>query len=118
MAAVRPKVRDDLTVVELDGEAVVYDEATGRLHRLNPTATIIFRLCDGTSTIREMAEDISSAFPVAASEVEQQIRVLLRDFRRKGFLAANSPGGFPRAPTPPDVDKIRTAMDTRRRPSP
>ena len=26
MASVKPKARDDLTVVELDGEAVIYDE--------------------------------------------------------------------------------------------
>jgi len=118
MPATRPKVRDELTVVELDGEAVVYDESTSRIHQLNPTATIIFKLCDGTSTVREMAEDISSAFAVGAAEVQQQIRVLIRDFRRRGFLSAPSPGGFPRPPTPPDVGKIRTPMDTRRKPSP
>ncbi len=52
MALVKPKVRDDLTVVELDGEAVIYDEETTELHHLNPTATIVFGLCDGTATMR------------------------------------------------------------------
>ena len=49
MPLVKPKVRDGLTVVELDGEAVIYDEETTELHHLNPTATIVFGLCDGRS---------------------------------------------------------------------
>ena len=63
---VKPKVRDDLTVVELDGEAVIYDEETTELHHLNPTATIVFGLCDGTSTMAEMAADISDGLRRAA----------------------------------------------------
>jgi PqqD family protein of HPr-rel-A system len=93
MAARKPKVRDDLTVVELDGEAVVYDEASNRLHHLNPTATIIFNLCDGQSTIRELAEDISTAFEVDTREVEQQVRTMLREFRQQGFFPEPQPAG-------------------------
>jgi PqqD family protein of HPr-rel-A system len=93
MAASKPKVRDDLTVVELDGEAVVYDEAGNRLHHLNPTATIIFNLCDGQSTVRELAEDISTAFEVDSREVEQQIRTMLREFRQQGFFPKPQPAG-------------------------
>jgi PqqD family protein of HPr-rel-A system len=86
MPLVRPKVRDDLTVVELDGEAVIYDEATTELHHLNPTATIVFRLCDGTCTMREMSVDIADAFGVPADEVEPQVRSLIRTFRGSGLL--------------------------------
>ena len=64
MPLVKPKVRDGLTVVELDGEAVIYDEETTELHHLNPTATIVFGLCDGSATMAEMAADLSAAFEV------------------------------------------------------
>ena len=64
MPLVKPKVRDGLTVVELDGEAVIYDEETTELHHLNPTATIVFGLCDGSATMAEMAADLSAAFDV------------------------------------------------------
>ena len=90
MARVRPKVREGLTVVELDGEAVVYDEETQDLHHLNPTATIVLGLCDGTETIAEMAGDISTAFGVPVGEVEPQIRTVLRQFRRAKLLEPSS----------------------------
>jgi PqqD family protein of HPr-rel-A system len=85
-APIKPKVRDDIAAAELDGEAVLYDERTGELHHLNPTATIIFSMCDGTSTIREMSGEISGAFGMAPDEVERQVRVLLRQFRKGGLL--------------------------------
>ena len=96
MPAVKPKVRGDLTVVELDGEAVIYVEGTGDLHHLNPTATIVFGLCDGTTTMREIAKDISDAFGVPVDDVEMQVRDLIRQFR-KAKLLEPSPSSRDRA---------------------
>ena len=86
MAAVKPKVREDLAVVEIDGEAVIYDERTGDLHHLNPTATIVLGLCDGTATVKEFSFDIAEAFGVPAADVERQVRALLRDLRKAGLM--------------------------------
>lgn len=86
MPAIKPKVREDLTIVELDGEAVVYDEATTELHHLNRTATIVFGLCDGSATMAEMAADLSSVFEVPLHEVEPEVRALIRRFRKVQLL--------------------------------
>lgn len=86
MAAVKPKVREDLAVVEIDGEAVIYDERTGDLHLLNPTATIVLGLCDGTATVKEFSSDIAGAFGMPVENVERQVRTLLRDLRKAGLL--------------------------------
>jgi PqqD family protein of HPr-rel-A system len=90
MPAIRPRVRDDLTVVVLDGEAVVYDEVSGELHHLNASATVVFELLDGTSTIRELAADVAEAFEQPPREVETQIRKLVRQFRQLGLLNGES----------------------------
>jgi PqqD family protein of HPr-rel-A system len=90
--ATKPRVRDELTVVELDGEAVVYDERTGDLHHLNPTATLVFGLCDGTATGRELASDIADAYGQPVDEVVEQVQGLLRQFR-KAKLIEPGPSG-------------------------
>lgn len=86
MPAVKPRVRDDLTIVELDGETVVYDEETTELHHLNRTATIVFGLCDGSATMAEMAADLSAVFEVPREEVEPEVRALVRRFRKVQLL--------------------------------
>lgn len=92
MPLVKPKAREDLTVVELDGEAVIYDEESSELHLLNPTATIVFGLCDGTATMREMASDISQVFGVPIEDVERQVRTLIRRLRKANLLAPSASG--------------------------
>lgn len=89
MALARPQVRPDLTIVELDGEAVVYDEETTDLHHLNPTATVVLGLCDGESTLKEISTDISVAFGAPIEEVEPQVRTLIRRFRKVKLLVPN-----------------------------
>jgi hypothetical protein len=89
---VKPKVRADLAVVEVEGEAIIYDDGGKKLHHLNPTATIVFGLCDGRSTIPELSSDIAEAFGLPAPDVERQVRALLREFRRQEFLEPQ-PGG-------------------------
>jgi PqqD family protein of HPr-rel-A system len=86
MPAQKPKVRSDLTVVELEGEAVIYDDLVRQVHYLNRTATIVLNLCDGSSTVRELAGDIADAFSLQPGEVESQVRTLIRSFREAGFL--------------------------------
>ena len=82
----KPLVRDGLTVVELDGEAVIYDEETGELHHLNPSATIVFGLCDGTQTPDEMAAEIAAAFGVPVEEMTPQVREVVDQFGYAGLL--------------------------------
>jgi hypothetical protein len=86
MPAQKPKVRSDLTVVELEGEAVIYDDTVRQVHYLNRTATIVFNLCDGSSTVKDLAGDIADAFSLQPREVESQVRTLIRSFREAGFL--------------------------------
>jgi PqqD family protein of HPr-rel-A system len=93
MPAMKPRIRQDLTVVELDGEAVVYDDDSGELHHLNPTATVVLTLCDGTATVKELSAEIADVFRQPPDEVERQVRALLRDFRKVGLLEGNLVNG-------------------------
>ena len=82
----RPLLREDLAIVELDGEAVIYDEATADLHHLNPTATSILWLCDGSATIAESISQMADAYGVSASDIAGEVRGVLEEFGRRGLL--------------------------------
>ena len=36
----------------------MYDPKTGEVHYLNATAALVFRLCDGSGSVQEIAEDV------------------------------------------------------------
>ena len=48
--------------VEVDDQVVVWSDATQELHHLDPIATLVFRLCDGTSTLGDTVADLARLF--------------------------------------------------------
>jgi len=93
----RPRIRDDLTVVELDGEAVIYDEVSGDFHRLNQTATLVFSLLDGSVTLEELARDLSKAYSMKDEDVIAQVSELASQLAASHLLVGTEPGLFAEA---------------------
>lgn len=90
-----PRRRADLVAVELDGETVLYDPATGGMHRLNVVATVLWRCFDGTATLAELEVDLRSVLP-STDGVEGDLLVYARRLGGLGLLEgvrADSPPG-------------------------
>ena len=52
---VAPKARKhELIVKELSDETLVYDETTHKAHCLNQTAALVWKFCDGRTSIPQM----------------------------------------------------------------
>lgn len=83
--------------VELDGEAVVLDEARNRLHHLNATAALVWRCFDGVGTIEEIAHDLAAAFDLPAETVRDDVLALTRELAACGLLAGVEPSEDGRA---------------------
>ena len=48
--------------VEVDGEIVAWDQEGEALHLLDPIASLIFQLCDGTASLAVTVNDLAEAF--------------------------------------------------------
>jgi hypothetical protein len=76
-----PQRRNDVVLHE-DGARSMLVTPSGTMFELNPTARAIWDLCDGRTTIDELATALSEVFlidaPVASREVAATIH-LLRD---------------------------------------
>ena len=76
---VAPYRRSGIVQQVLDHEAMLYDQASGRTHRMNETALLVWQACDGRSTTREVAQGITEKYDTsletALEDVEQSIAV-------------------------------------------
>jgi len=104
MAGLRPKVRADLVVIEVDSEAVVYDPEEVMLHHLNPTAAVVFKLCAGSGTVRELSEDIAAVLGASVNTVMRQVRHVVGQFKQAGFIEGYIPKPTPHAHTHAHAD--------------
>jgi Coenzyme PQQ synthesis protein D (PqqD) len=58
----RPRIAQGLEFTEVEDGLIVYEESTERVHHLNPTAAIVFQLCDGSRDATEIAWDVADLF--------------------------------------------------------
>jgi hypothetical protein len=66
---VKPKARTlGLIVQPLEDEVLLYDKERHKAHCLNKTAALVWRLCDGTRTVEEIAVQLSTELQTRVSE--------------------------------------------------
>jgi hypothetical protein len=64
-----PKARKNkLIVKELPGEVLVYDENNHQAHCLNETAALVWKFCDGRTSIPQMTRMLEKEMSVAVPE--------------------------------------------------
>lgn len=94
-----PRPVESVHAVELDGELVLYNAATNRAARLDPRASLIWRVLDGTVTVAELVDDLSDVFETDRDVVRVDVASMLAELHDLGFLA---PAEAPTASTAED----------------
>jgi len=94
-----PRPSAAVHAVEIDGEAVLLDQALNRLHHLNPIATLVWACLDGHATIAEIAADLSRGFKAPHNMVVEGTIAVVCMLGDEGLLANVEPAGH----TTPDA---------------
>lgn len=81
-----PVRRGDVTVQELDGEALIYDPVTADTHRLNETAYLIWRWCDGKSGPAELGGRLAEVYEVEPDEALAHARRMVEELIARGLV--------------------------------
>lgn len=70
--------------------AVVFDERTTRLHRLNPSASAVWVLCDGSATPAQMTSELAEMLGIDRADAASGVAAALLSFRDAGLLVGSS----------------------------
>lgn len=81
-----PRRRPEVVGVEVDDEAVLLVEGTRDLHALNGIGTVVWDLCDGTSTLDDIVADLAEAFGADPDVIRNDVVGLARGLGRAGLL--------------------------------
>jgi hypothetical protein len=58
---------------------ILYDQSSNLVHHLNPTASIIWQLCDGTAAIGQLAGEIAEEFSRDYDVVFEEVATTVAD---------------------------------------
>jgi hypothetical protein len=89
----RPRAAADATTVVLDGEAVIHRAA--RVHTLDPVATLVWRCCDGSASVAEIAADLAAGFGADARTVQRDVEAAVSELADLGLLEPAVPEADP-----------------------
>jgi hypothetical protein len=87
MQITKPVRSPEIIVKEVGSETLLYSNHAGAIHILNPTAKLIWQLCDGNHTLEDMKQKITSSFSVDAGyDIMKDIKQTLENFNEKQLL--------------------------------
>jgi hypothetical protein len=62
--------REGLEVTHAPDGYVIYDAAAEKVHYLNPTAGIVYELCDGTNSAQAIGDFLKTAYELDATPLD------------------------------------------------
>lgn len=80
------KRREDLTVREVDGEIIVLNTRLGQIHQLNSTASYVWNLCDGKTSVKSIIDLVARKYGASAIEVEKDVANVIAQFQDKELV--------------------------------
>ncbi len=86
----RPVQSPKTTTQDVGDELLVLDRETNRLHHLNPTASWIYRQCDGRNSVDSLADAMSEQFVIEREIVERDLLQTLAQLRTLGLISTGA----------------------------
>ncbi|THD70062.1 MAG: PqqD family protein [Bradyrhizobium sp.] len=81
-----PKPVADIKVEAIEGELLLYHPRNTVAVYLNPTAAVIWGLCDGQRQVREIIQLIEESYPDSKPTVTEDVLATLADLYEKKVL--------------------------------
>jgi hypothetical protein len=73
-------------VEDLEGEILLYRPSAHKAIHLNRTAALVWTLCDGTRTAKDVIDCLAAEFPNAKSDIAREVQGLIDQLIRDGAL--------------------------------
>jgi hypothetical protein len=84
-----PVRRSDVVVREIEGETLVLDGQTGKVHQFNSTAGFIWACCDGVSSVIDITSRLAAVYNIPVASVAPDVANTIGKFQELGLLVAS-----------------------------
>ena len=69
--------RDDLTIREVDGESVVLDLRNNEIHTLNESASYIWSLLDGKTSLEDVIQKVEDFYGLESGQAAKDVETVI-----------------------------------------
>lgn len=81
-----PRRKPGFHLEQVEEETVLYFPGEARVLYCNPTAALVWRLCDGQRSVADIAAELAAAYPEAAGEIRADVETAVATLAECGAL--------------------------------
>jgi hypothetical protein len=85
-------ITDDVVTQELEEEVLLLSLSSAEYFGLNETGSFIWRLLEGSPTVKDVCARVTDAFDVSADVARQDVLALLEQLHAEGMIACRAAG--------------------------
>ena len=83
----RPIKKKDVHARKLGDEWLLYDSEMEKVHILNPTAELVWRMCDGSHDVEAIKTKLRASYDIRDDEqLNDDLRQIIGEFDKLGVL--------------------------------
>lgn len=82
----KPTRKSEYRLENLDNELLLFNSTSTNVIYLNQSASIIWQLCDGQRTVKEISELLVGAYPEAAASIIDDVQETIKLFLDQGAI--------------------------------
>jgi hypothetical protein len=82
----KPKKKSEYRLELVGEDILLYNPDDIKIISLNQTASVIWRLCDGTITVQQMIEALEEYYPDSKNEIAGDVNATLDQFLETGCV--------------------------------
>jgi PqqD family protein of HPr-rel-A system len=76
----RPEKSADVLELDMGDGLILYNHDSSLVHHLNPSAALVWQLCDGQATVGQLSKEIAEEYSLQADQVLTQVGSVVAEF--------------------------------------
>ena len=81
-----PRKRADVLELDMGDGIILYDDSSSLVHHLNPSASIIWQMCDGEASVSTLTTETSEELGIAQDQARIDIAALITELEALGLI--------------------------------
>jgi PqqD family protein of HPr-rel-A system len=81
-----PRKAADVLELDMEDGLIVYNHDSSLVHHLNPSAALVWRICDGEASVAELSAEVAEEYRLIRDNVQRDLQSLVAEFDALGLV--------------------------------
>ncbi len=81
-----PQRAADVFELDMEDGFILFNHDSSLVHHLNPSAAVVWQLCDGSASVAQLAAEIAEEFGLDRGQIQGQVAAVIAEFDALGLV--------------------------------